>query len=86
MNPSANVLVFGDFNVHYKDRLTYSSETDKAGKLCYIFFISNDLNQTVNSVTRIPNVFGFLSCGSGSVFVLHWLSPIGNLWVSCRLS
>ena len=42
MNPSANVFVFGDFNVHYKDRLTYSGETDKTGKLCYIF-----LSQTI---------------------------------------
>ena len=26
INPSANVFVFGDFNVHHKDWLTYSSE------------------------------------------------------------
>ena len=28
MNPSVNVFVFGDFNVHYKDWLTYSGGTD----------------------------------------------------------
>ena len=28
INPSANVFVFGDFNVHHKDWLTYSSVTD----------------------------------------------------------
>ena len=28
INPSANVFVFGDFNVHHKDWLTYSSGTD----------------------------------------------------------
>ena len=33
INPSANVLVFGDFNVHYKDWLTYSSGTDGPGNL-----------------------------------------------------
>ena len=28
INPSANVLVFGDFNVHHKDWLNYSGGTD----------------------------------------------------------
>ena len=28
INPSANVFVFGDFNVHHKDWLTYSDGTD----------------------------------------------------------
>ena len=31
--PSANVFVFGDFNVHHKGWLTYSSWTDRAGEL-----------------------------------------------------
>ena len=29
INPSANVLIFGDFNVHHKDWLTYSGGTDR---------------------------------------------------------
>ena len=33
INPSANVFVFGDFNVHQKDWLTYSGGTDKPGEL-----------------------------------------------------
>ena len=37
INPSANVFVFGDFNVHHKDWLTYSGETTKHGELCYNF-------------------------------------------------
>ena len=41
INPPANVFVFGDFNVHLKDWLTYS--------------ISNDLTQMVNFPTRIPD-------------------------------
>ena len=28
INPSANVFVFGDFNIHHKDWLTYSGGTD----------------------------------------------------------
>ena len=55
INPSANVFVFGDFNVHHKDWLTYSSETDRPGELCYNFSISNDLTQMVNFPTRIPD-------------------------------
>ena len=33
VNPSANVFVFGDFNVHHKDWLTYSGGTDRSGEL-----------------------------------------------------
>ena len=53
INPSA-VFVFGDFNVHHKDWLTYSGGTDRPGELCYNFSISNDLTQTVNFPTWIP--------------------------------
>ena len=55
INPSANVFVFGDFNVHHKDWLTYSGGTDRPGELCYNFAISNDLTQIVNFLTRIPD-------------------------------
>ena len=80
INPSANAFVFGDFNVHHKDCLTYSGGTGRPGELCYNFSIPNDLTQTVNFHTRIPD------CGSCSlalldlflssalVFVLQWLS------------
>ena len=79
INPSANVFVFGDFDVYHKDWLTYSGGTDRPGELCYNFSISNDLTQMVNFPTRIPD------CDSHSptllnlflltlVFVLQWLS------------
>ena len=55
INPSANVFVFGYFNVHHKDWLTYSGGTDRPGELCYSFSISNDLTQMVNFPTRIPD-------------------------------
>ena len=55
INPSANVFVFGDFNVHHKDWLTHSGGTDKPGELCYNLSISNDLIQIVNFPTRIPD-------------------------------
>ena len=63
INPSA-VFVFGDFNVHHKDWLTYSSGIDRPGELCYNFSISNDLTQMVDFPTRIPD------CDSHSPFLL----------------
>ena len=55
INPSADVFVFGDFNVHHKDWLTYSGGTDRPGELCYNFSIPNDLTEMVNFPTRIPD-------------------------------
>ena len=51
INPYANVFVFGDFNVHHKDWITYSSGTDRPGEHCYNFSISDDLTQIVNFPT-----------------------------------
>ena len=47
------MFVFGDFNVHHKDWITYSGGTDRRGELCYNFSISNDLTQIVNFPTQI---------------------------------
>ena len=52
INPSANVLVFRDFNLHHTDWLTYSDGTDRSGELCYNS-ISNDLTRLVNSDTSV---------------------------------
>ena len=42
INPSADAFVFGEFNVHRRDWLTYSGGTDGSGELYYNFSISND--------------------------------------------
>ena len=55
INPPANAFIFGDFKIHHKDWLTYSSRTDRPGELCYNFSISNDLIHMVNFPTQIPN-------------------------------
>ena len=55
ISPSANVFVFGDFNVHHKDWLTYSRGTDRPGEICYNFSFSNDLTQMVNFPTWTPD-------------------------------
>ena len=69
INPSANVFVFGDFNVHHRDWLTYSGGTDRSGELCYNFSISNDLTQMVNFPTWIPE------CDSHSPALLDLFLP-----------
>ena len=55
MNPSANVFIFGDFNVHHQDWLIYSGGTAQPGELCYNFSISKSLTQILNFPTRIPD-------------------------------
>ena len=73
-NPSPNVFVFGDLNVHHKDWLAYSGETDRPGELCYNFSISNDLTQMVNFPSQIPN------CDSHSPALLDFfLSSDGSI-------
>ena len=54
-NPSANVFIFGDFNVYHKDWITYSGGNDRPGEVFYKFSISNDLTEMVNFPTRIPD-------------------------------
>ena len=79
INPSANVFVFGDFNVHHKDWLTYSGGTGRSGELCYNFSISNKLrwltfllrSQTVILAVLLVWIYLFLLM---LVFVLQWIS------------
>ena len=37
--PSANAFVFGDFNVHHRDWVTYSGGTDRSGEPFYYYNI-----------------------------------------------
>ena len=79
INPSA-VFVFGDFNVHHKDWLTYSGGTDRLGELCYNFSISNDITQMVTfllgsqTVILIVLLFWTYFFLLMLVFVLQWIS------------
>ena len=75
INPSANVIIFGDFNVDHKDWLT-----SRTGELFYRSFISNDLIQMVNFllgfqiVILIALLFWIYLFLPTLVFVLQWLS------------
>ena len=84
INPSANVFVFGDFNVHHKDWLTYSCGTDQPGELCHNFSISNDLTQMFNFPTRVPD------CDSHSptlldLFLLMLVLVLQSLSLHCEI-
>ena len=79
INPSANIFVFGDFDVHHKDWLTYSGGTDRVNSV----IISNDLTQMVNFFTQIPEchshspalLYFFLSSDASicsTMAFLHW--------------
>ena len=66
------MLVFGDFNTHNKDWLTYSGATNRPSKF------SNDITQIVKPPTWIPN-FDYHSPAHLDfflmlAFVLQWLS------------
>ena len=85
INPSANVFVFGEFNVHHKHWLTYSGGTDRPGELCYNFSISNDLTQIVNFPTRTtdcdshsPALLDFFLSSGTSICSIMAFPPLGN--------
>ena len=85
INPSANVFVFGDFNVHHKDWLTYSGGTDRPGEFCYNFSISNNFTQIVNFPTQIPDcvshspaVLDLFLFSDASIWSTMAFPPLGN--------
>ena len=84
ISPSANVFIFGDFNVHHKGWLTYSGGTDRSGELCYNFSISNDLTQMVDFPTRIPDCDSHspalldLFISDASICSTMAIPPLGN--------
>ena len=81
INPSA-VFVFGDFNTHHKDWLTYSSGTDQPGELCYNFSISNDFTQIVNFPTfrdsHSPALLDLFLSSDASICSTMAFPPLGN--------
>ena len=86
INPSANVFVFGDFNIHHKDWLTYSGGTDWSDQLYYNFSLSNYLTQMVTFPTCIPGCDShtpallhlFISSDASICSTMDFL-PLGNL-------
>ena len=54
-NPSDNLLVFGDFNVHHIKLLKHSCGTDQLGEYSFHFSITHSFTQTVDFPTCIPD-------------------------------
>ena len=87
INSSANVLVFGDFNVYRKGWFirTYSIGTDRRGKLCY------NLKSPYFSA-RIPDFDSHSPALLDLFFALAWyffyngILPVGKPWSCCCLS
>ena len=91
INPSANVFVSGDFNVHHKDRLIYSGETDTPGNSVtislsqmalfrWLTFLLWFLTVTLKVLLVWNNIFLLTP-----VFVLHWLFLHWECWSCCCL-
>ena len=53
--PQSELLVVGDFNVHHKEWLGFSSSTDEVGNQAYLFTSSHDLTQIFQEPTFIPS-------------------------------
>ena len=85
INPSANVFVFGDLNVHHKDWLTHSGGTDRPGELCYNFSTTNDLTQIINFPigirdcdSRSPALLDIFISSDASICSTMAFPPLGN--------
>ena len=85
INPSANVFVLGDFNVHHKDWFTYFGRSDRPGELCYNFSISNDLTRMIDFAARIPVCdfyspapLNFFLSSDASIYSTMAFPPLGN--------
>ena len=83
INSSANVFVFGDFNIDHKYLLTDSVGTDYLEHY-YNFSISNDLTQMVNFPTQIPDcdshspsLFGFFISSDTGICSTMAFPPLG---------
>ena len=85
INPSANLFVFWDFNVHHEDWLTCSGGTCRPAELCYNFSISNDLTQMVDFPAQIPGcdshspaLLDLFISSDTSIWSIMTFAPLGN--------
>ena len=78
INPSVNVFVFGDFNVHLKNWLTYSGGANRPGELCYNFSISNDITWMVKFVTLTVLLFWIYFSFDTIICSTMAFPPLGN--------
>ena len=79
------MFVFGNFNVHHTDWLTYSGGTDSPGEICCNFSISNEITQMVNFPTKIldcdshsPALLDLFIGSDVSIYSTMAFCPLGN--------
>ena len=56
-HPFAEITILGDFNVHHRQWFS-SNSTDTPGELAFNFSICNDIEQMVQTPTRLPDRLG----------------------------
>ena len=79
INPSANVLVFGDFSNHHKDWLISSGVTDRPGELCYNFLSQMTLLRWLTFLLRFHTVILIVLLFWISIFLLRWVFLLQSL-------
>lgn len=84
-HPTAEIMVFGDFNVHHKEWLVHSHSTDTSGVSAFNFALSQDLTQIISAPTRIPDrandnryLLDLFLCSNPNACRSSILAPIGN--------
>ena len=85
LHPTANIFVFGDFNVHHSDWLKYSNDTNLSGINAYNFSLSQSLTQLVDFPTRFPDrddhrpsLLDLFLTSNPNICNISCLSPLGN--------
>ena len=85
-HPTANIFVFGDFNVHHSDWLSpFSNCTNASGVHAYNFALSHSLTQLVDFPTRIPrcdnqnpSLLDLFLSSNPNICKVSGSSPLGN--------
>ena len=73
-----NVFVFGDFNIHHYDWLTYSGRADRPGELCHNLSISNDLTQIPDCDCHSPALLDLFISSDTCICSTMAFPPLGN--------
>ena len=71
INPSANLFVFGDFNVHQKEWLTYSIGMDRPDELLEFFYLKWPYSDSLLPYL-VPSLWLTESC-SFRFILIQWL-------------
>ena len=73
INPSVNILVFGDFTVHHKDWITYSGGTDAQVNSAIIFLSQMTLLRWLTFLlgSHSPALLDLFLFSDASIYLFH---------------